>query len=82
MLEHVLKRISSGGMHSLSQLARELDVSEDLLEQALLDLERMGYLRRVGMSCEGSCAHCPSESGCAVYGADHLWTLTDKKLPI
>jgi|MTBAKSStandDraft_2_1061841.scaffolds.fasta_scaffold16083_3 hypothetical protein len=81
MLERLLKRIADGGIQSQAHLARELNVSEDLIAQMLLDLERMGYIRRLEDSCDSHCAHCDLASSCAGRESVPLWTLTDKKLP-
>ena len=81
MLEKLLKRIATGGIHSYAQLARELDVSPTLLRQMLEDLARMGYLRRVENICDAACAHCEHSPMCAIAGPGEVWTLTDKKLP-
>jgi len=81
MLEQLLKRITEGGLQSQTHLARELDVSEDLLLQMLLDLERMGYIRRLADSCESQCAHCDLAASCTGHDSVPIWTLTDKKLP-
>ncbi len=78
MLQKLLERVATGGVHSYAELCRELDVSEGLLEQMLMDLERMGYLKRVGTSCEGHCAGCPLSGTCAVGRPGQVWMLTEK----
>jgi hypothetical protein len=40
-----LSLLTTGGVHTPTELAGELGVSEGLLEQMLADLSRMGYLR-------------------------------------
>jgi len=81
MLEQILRHIAAGGLHSYTELARELDVSETLLEQMLQDLERMGYLEKLGGACDCHCDHCDLSSACAVQGPSMIWRLTDKSLP-
>jgi hypothetical protein len=81
MLERLLKRISTGGIHSQAQLSRELGVSETLLEQMLADLQRMGYLRPMDVTCDSHCDHCASSPTCAIHGSGRVWEMTDKKLP-
>jgi hypothetical protein len=79
MLEYVLKRVAGGGIHSVSELARELDTTETLVEQMLEDLERMGYLRRVALGCGGHCDGCEAASACGVHGVHGLgqvWAVT------
>ena len=78
MLERLLSLVGQGGVHSYTDLARQLDVSEDLLEQMLQDLARMGYLRPVADGCEAHCAGCPMVGTCAIGGPTRVWTLTEK----
>ncbi len=65
MLERLLSASRTAGFQSQAHLARELNVSEDLIAQMLLDLERMGYIRRLEDSCDSHCAHCDLASSCA-----------------
>lgn len=90
MLERILERLNSEGMHSVRTLARELDVSEPLVEAMLAGLERMGYLKQVCASgCSSDCASCgvaSAERGehgecsvtCGVVGSGRLWSLTQR----
>jgi len=78
MLEELLQRITRGGTHNLSELARELGVSRELLRQMIEDLVRMGYLRPVADRCEAHCAGCPLAGTCAVGGPTRVWALTEK----
>jgi predicted ArsR family transcriptional regulator len=78
MLEHLLSLVRQGGVHSYADLARQLDVSEELLEQMLQDLARMGYLRPVTDGCEAHCAGCPMAEICAIGSPTRVWTLTGK----
>ena len=81
MLEQLLKMVATGGIHSYTQLARDLNVSEALLEQMLENLERMGYLQRMDAACDSHCDHCGVSTNCTVRGPERTWELTDKKLP-
>ncbi|MCR4408600.1 MAG: FeoC-like transcriptional regulator [Anaerolineae bacterium] len=78
MLHKLLDKLAAGGVHSYADLSRELDVSEGLLEQMLIDLERLGYLKRVGTDCEAHCAGCPMNNVCAAGRPGQIWTLTEK----
>ena len=78
MLERLLSLVRQGGVHSYTDLARQLDVSEELLEQMLQDLARMGYLRSVADGCEAHCAGCPMAETCAIGSPTQVWTLTEK----
>ena len=81
MLEQLLRQIAAGGIHSYAQLARDLNVSEDLLEQMLEDLERMGYLQQMDASCDSHCGHCEVSATCAIHASGQIWEQTDKELP-
>jgi len=77
-LQKLLELVAEGGVHSYADLARQLGVSEGLLEQMIEDLARMGYLRPVAGSCESQCTGCPLAETCAIGGPTRVWTLTEK----
>ena len=79
MLERLLSLVGQGGVHSYADLARQLDVSVELLEQMLRHLARMGYLRPVADGCEVQCAGCPLAETCTIGGLTRVWTLTSRK---
>lgn len=74
MLERVLASVAEGGLRSMGELARQLDVSEALVETMLRDLARRGYLREV-KGCRQACDHC-SSNGCVSFVPDKIWALT------
>ena len=78
MLFKLLEILRQGSVQTYATLAQRLDVSEALLEGMLADLERMGYLRRVGGACAGQCHGCTMAGTCAIGGAGRIWALTDK----
>ena len=78
MLRKLLRFIAEGGTHTKTELARELGVSEDLVERMLADLARMGYLNPVEGDCASQCAACPLASTCAVGTPTRIWALTEK----
>lgn len=91
MLIDLLRALASGTVRSRDELARQLDVSDEMLAMLLDDLVRLGYLAplSVGLSCSAGCAHCPASKGCAMAGASpagepgamaHGWVLTPKGL--
>jgi hypothetical protein len=89
MLERLLDLLAAGGVHTPGELAARLGVSDDLLDQMLTDLSRMGYLRQVGdMTCasssaapSGQCGGCPLAGACAVgQSGGRVWALTGKTL--
>ncbi len=77
MIEQLLQLVAEGGVHSYSDLAKRLSVSQPLLEMMLEDLARRGYLRAVGNGCEDHCSGC-AMGGCSIAGPGHLWALTEK----
>jgi len=77
MLQDLLTIVAQGGIHSYDELAERLSIPQSLLEMMLHDLERLGYLRAVGSSCDRQCASCPIGS-CSVAGPRRLWSLTEK----
>jgi predicted ArsR family transcriptional regulator len=78
MLERLLSQVGQGGIHSYADLARQLAVSEELLEQMLQALARMGYLQPVADECGIRCSGCPQTKDCATGGPARVWALTDK----
>jgi len=78
MLERLLQMLRAGGTHTIAELARELEVSEALVELMMEDLVRMGYLAVAGGSCDRRCTMCPPAEVCAARGPTRVWTLTRK----
>lgn len=78
MLKEVLGKIWDSPVYSASKISRQLDVSEDMLEDMIVTLVRMGYLNEdLGSpTCETKC------SGCAVSNCKtipmRILSLTDK----
>jgi len=71
--------LRAGGTHRVSDLARELDTTPQLVEVMLDDLARMGYLKRVGGGCSGGCGTCQMAGTCAAGSSGQLWALTEKE---
>lgn len=82
MLTRLLQRMAQGGLSSTVALARELDVSEELLAQMLADLMRLGYLAPLGDGCGGGCNACSSAGGCSMGEPGSVWLLTEKGLRV
>lgn len=78
MLFELLDLLRQGGAQTYAALARQLDISEALLEGMLADLERMGYLRQVGGGCAGHCHACTMAGTCAIGAGGRIWALTEK----
>jgi hypothetical protein len=87
VLDRLLSMLEEGGIHTPSQLAGQLEVSERLVEHMLTDLSQMGYLRPVSnLTCQtfpskesGPCADCSLAGTCVGDGSgSQVWALTDK----
>lgn len=78
MLQRLLSLLVRGGTHTQGELARELGISEELLEQMLEDLTRAGYLAPLGGNCPNQCSGCPLADTCFVGSSGRIWTLTGK----
>jgi len=77
MLHKLLHIIRSANVHSLKQLAQQLDVSQTLLESMIDELVRMGYLRPIQAGCDESCSSCPMSSSCGIGSSGRMWVLTE-----
>jgi hypothetical protein len=80
MLRRTLALIADGqGVWSYDELAREMGVSQALVEQLVADLLRSGCLRMAIDECvpEG-CASCPLRTSCSLPDGVRLWQLTEK----
>jgi predicted ArsR family transcriptional regulator len=74
----LLRRLASGTAQTIVQLATELDVDRELLEQMLLDLERAGYLRIVRGCADGRCRSCDLQALCTLGQPQRVWLVTEK----
>ncbi len=77
MLNQLLDLLRSGGTHRVSDLARELGTTPELVEMMLQDLGQMGYLKRVNGTCAETCSACPVAGLCAAGSSGQLWALAD-----
>ena len=78
MLRQVLRIVAQGGIHTRGELAHRLEVSEELLQQMIDELVRIGYLKPVAEDGNDRCAGCPFAGKCAIDGTGRIWTLTNK----
>lgn len=60
MLKDVLKEISNSRVLDLSDIAKNLSITESLVEELIDQLERMGYIKEDmgSYSCESKCSSC------------------------
>ncbi len=79
MLRELLRAIAEDQTHSQTELARQLGVSEGLVEQMLEDLVRMGYLESMAGGCADQCVACLLAKACAVGSPTQVWVLTEKR---
>ncbi len=74
MLEQLLTELRKGGTLAPAKLAARLNLSVEMVEAMLVNLEAIGLLRQVDTHCETSCGGCPMEGGCGTgSGASRLW---------
>lgn len=83
MLNQLLTLLREGGTHRVSDLARELDTTPELVEMMLEDLARRGYLKRMGGSCTDQCVGCPMAGVCSAGGTgakdgNQIWALAEE----
>ena len=76
MLKQILARMAAGRSWTTETLARELDVTSELLTAMIDQLVRQGYLKPVGDACSGGCTSCSIAQGCIKGTGNKLWTLT------
>ena len=78
LLERLLCTMAEGPAHSISALAQELDVSEEMVSRMIKELVRLGYLRSMGADAADACAACPLAGSCVVGGGPQVWLLTER----
>lgn len=74
MLEKLLNEIRSGGTLQPSALAARLNISVELVEMMLEDLERRGLLAQVNTACDSHCGGCSLAGECGLAGTHgRMW---------
>lgn len=68
----------SDGIYSISTLARDLKVSEELVQLMIADLTRQGYLQPANKNCDYQCNSCPTRKICALMNTAKIWIVTQK----
>jgi hypothetical protein len=81
MLEKLLEEIRSGGTLQPAALAARLNISLNLVQLMLEDLERMGRLARINPDCTPGCGGCSLSETCGTQGhaAGRVWMLAEKQ---
>ena len=66
MLKEVLREISNADYISKTSIASKLNKSEDLIEDAFFQLDRMGYIKEQDNinNCNLKCGNCPYSNSC------------------
>lgn len=66
MLKEILKEIHDSNYISKANIARSLDMPEELIEDAFTQLIRMGYIEEDdgAMDCSVGCGNCPYANHC------------------
>lgn len=64
MLINLLKEIYNSPVYSKKMLANKLNTNEDMIEQGLAHLKRMGYIENyvLGGKCKFNCKSCSGNS--------------------
>ncbi|MEW8974388.1 MAG: FeoC-like transcriptional regulator [Tissierellaceae bacterium] len=66
MLKDVLKEINNSSGFSKSSIGKTLNISEDMVEDLIAELVRMGYLDedKGSPTCSTACSSCPYTKNC------------------
>lgn len=84
MMMKILKRLAKGGLYSNKIVARELGTDEGMVEQMILQLERLGYITKDSMNSGSGCAcsSCSDKKKSCCSGNNNvnidLWKLAEK----
>jgi len=83
MLMKVLLRLVQGDRYSNKIMAKELGIDEGMVEQMLIQLQRLGYIEKEGMAtCSGGCdcGSSPKKGDCcSSSNVDiRMWKITEK----
>ncbi len=78
MLKSLLEKLRDGGTYSLADLSRDYDVSQSQMQQMVLHLVRLGYLKSTA-GCDAShCPGCTVKSACSAKAPVQLWSYTSQ----
>ncbi|WP_313755822.1 hypothetical protein [Tissierella sp.] len=83
MLKDVLNEISNAKVFSISLIAKKLNISETLVEDAVKELSRMEYIiEDMGSpTCETKCSGCSMKAFCNAVPIKTI-SLTDKGMKL
>jgi len=77
MLESLLEKLRCGGTYSLADLSREYDVSQSQMQQMVLHLVRLGYLKSTAGCDSSGCPGCSIKSACSAKTPVRLWSFSN-----
>jgi len=76
MLQTLLNELRKGGTLPVETLAARLNVSPQLVQAMLEDLQRRGMLQQLDASCGDGCGGCSLAGACGAGGAKgKVWML-------
>lgn len=78
MLRAILYFAAVNGIVRNAELAYELGLSPELVEQILEQLTHYGYLKMIVPGCSIPCARCPMRKACLFGNQPKIWSLTPK----
>jgi len=79
MFYQFLRSVQIGNVHSLVEMARIMNISQDMALQMVMELTQKGYLQTIGGDCttpEPNCSDCLAGSACQANNRG--WHLTEK----
>jgi hypothetical protein len=79
MLNRLLEILQDGGSHRVSNIARELGTTTELVEAMIENLTRMGHLKQVIGGCGEACTSCSLTGTCTSDASGRVWTLTEEQ---
>ncbi|GEM_PF-2856619 len=78
LMQCLLAHLVDGQSMNLLDLANSLEISRELLEQMLWDLERGGYIRQMQNACADGCQGCAHQRVCRAAPGGRIWVVTEK----
>jgi DNA-binding Lrp family transcriptional regulator len=79
MLQRFLSLVQAGEFQSLLEIARQMNVSVDMVRRMAAELTEKGYLEEIRLDCDEpapGCSSCPIRGKCQTTGRQ--WVLTGK----
>ncbi|HEY8363325.1 MAG TPA: FeoC-like transcriptional regulator [Tissierellaceae bacterium] len=79
MLKQILKEISKTRIYSPSSIAKNLNIDDELVKDAINQLLRMGYIteEEIKPNCDSKCSGCAYHFSCNTISIKTL-TITEK----